>query len=90
MTYINKDTINSAGSVSVCLSQFFFIIIIFYYYHFFILMVSFFLYTWHCNFTHKNVQKGRKEWIEGRERESKHKERVTGDHYKINNNNKFD
>ena len=53
-------------------------------------MVSFFLYTWHCNFTHKNVQKGRKEWIEGRERESKHKERVTGDHYKINNNNKFD
>ena len=41
-------------------------------------------------YLHKNVQKGRKEWIEGRERESKHKERVTGDHYKIINNNKFD
>ena len=44
MTYINKDTINSAGSVSVCLSQFFIIIIIFYYYHFFILMFFFIFY----------------------------------------------
>ena len=44
MTYINKDTINSAGSVSVCLSQFFIIIIIFYYYHFFFFNGFFFFY----------------------------------------------
>ena len=38
MTYINKDTINSAGSVSVCLSQFF-------YYYYYFLLLSFFYFN---------------------------------------------